>query len=289
MTKRAVRRAAAAGALILAVAAVALLVLSSGPRYTLRADFQDASGLVTGDLVQIGPAKVGTIDSIGLSPRGAAEVTMSLDPAVAPLHQGTIARIYEDSLSGIASKYVELEPGSSSGPAISGHGLIGETHTYSLVGLDEVFDALDSRTRTGLSQFIRGEAASRQNRGAEANQALRYLAPGLESTSQVTAELARDQPRFDQLIVDGATAMQALASKSDQLSSLITNTATATDAIARRSHALQAALSLFGPRCAGRAPPSPGCGRHSTGWIRWSPRPSPRCGGCPSSPPACTA
>ncbi len=232
---------------MLAIAAIGVLVLSSGPSYTLRADFQDASGLVSGDLVQIGPAKVGTVDSIGLTPQGAAQVTLSLDSAVAPLRQGTIARIYEDSLSGIASKYVELEPGSRGAPPISDNGVIGETHTYSLVGLDEVFDTLDARTRTGLSQFIRGEAASLQNRGAEANQALKYLAPGLQSTSQVTAELTRDQPGFDQLIVDGATALQALASKSQQLSQLISNTATATGAIARHSQALEAALSLFGP------------------------------------------
>ena len=38
---------------------------------------------------------------------------MSLNGGVGPLHQGTVARIYEDSLSGIASKYVELEPGPS--------------------------------------------------------------------------------------------------------------------------------------------------------------------------------
>ena len=130
-----------------------------------------------------------------------------------------MARIYEDSLSGIASKYVELEPGARSAPPISDGGVIGEGHTYSMVNLDEVFDTLDPLTRAGLRNVVRGEAASLAGRGAEANRALEYLAPGLQSTSQVTAELTRDQPLFDQLIVSGAQALQALASKSQQLTS----------------------------------------------------------------------
>ena len=39
-----------------------------------------------------------------------------------------------------------------------------------------------------------------------ANRALEYLAPGLQSTSQVTAELTRDAAEFDGLIVNGAQA-----------------------------------------------------------------------------------
>jgi phospholipid/cholesterol/gamma-HCH transport system substrate-binding protein len=241
------RRWAAAGALIVAVVAVAALVLVNGPSYTLRAEFQNASGLVHGNVVLMGPARVGTVSSIALTRQGAAEVTMSLDSDAAPLHQGTVARIYEDSLSGIANKYIELEPAPRAAPPIADGGTIPETHTYSSVALDEVFDTLDPLTRLGLKRFIRGQAASLKGRGDLANQALKYLAPGLQSTSQVTAELTRDQPEFDQLIVSGGQALQALASKSTQLTQLIANTGTATGAIARQSQALQQTLSLLPP------------------------------------------
>ena len=92
---------------------------------------------------------------------------------------------------------------------------------------------------------MRGEAASLKGRGRQANQALKYLAPGLQTTSQLTAELARDQPTFDQLVVQGANALGALASRSEQLSQLIANTSTATGAIASQSQALQQALGLL--------------------------------------------
>ena len=238
-------RAAAIGALGLALLVIALLIFGGGSSYTLNADFQSASGLVTGDNVLIGPAAVGTINSISLTDNGEARVNMSLRGGVGPLHEGTVARIFEDSLSGIASKYVALEPGPRQAPEIPDGGVIGNTHTYSEVNIDQIFDTFDPRTLAGLSGFIRGEAASLDGRGVEANQALKYLAPGLQTTSQLTAELTRDQPTFDQLVVQGANALSALASRSDQLSQLIANTSTTTGAIASQSQALQEALALL--------------------------------------------
>jgi phospholipid/cholesterol/gamma-HCH transport system substrate-binding protein len=195
--------------------------------------------------VLIGPAAVGTISSISLTANGEARVGLSLHGGVGPLHQGTVARIFEDSLSGIASRYVELEPGPGQAPQIDDGGVITSTHTYSEVNIDQLFDTFDPLTRAGLSGFIQGEAASLKGRGLEANQALKYLAPGLQSTSQLTAELTRDQPTFDQLVVQGAGALSALASRSEQLSQLIANTSTATGAIAAQSQSLQQALGLL--------------------------------------------
>jgi phospholipid/cholesterol/gamma-HCH transport system substrate-binding protein len=238
-------RVAAAGALGLALVVVALLVFGGGSSYTLNAEFQNASGLVTGDNVLIGPAAVGTVSSIGLSRDGQAAVKLTLRGSVGPLHQGTVARIFEDSLSGIASKYVELEPGPSQAPQLQDGGHVGLTHTYSEVNIDELFNTFDPLTRAGLRDFVRGEAASLKAKGQQANQALKYLAPGLQTASQVTAELTRDQPTFDQLVVQGANALQALASRSQQLSQLIANTSTATGAIASQSQALQQALTLL--------------------------------------------
>ena len=239
-------RVAAVGGLVLAIVVVAYVIFTSGSTYTLRANFQNASGLVGGDNVLIGPATVGTVSSISLTPNGLAQVQLSLHN-VAPLRQGTVARIYEDSLSGIASKYVELEPGSTPAPPIPSGGLIDVSHTYSAVNLDQVFDAFDPLTRAGLRNVVRGEAAAIQGKGVEANQALKYFAPGLQSTSQVTAELTRDEPVFDQLLVQGADTLQTLASRSQQLSALISNTSTATGAIARESEALQQTLALLPP------------------------------------------
>ncbi len=242
-----IARAAALASLAAAIILVALVVLGNGGGYTVRADFQDASGLVTGDQVMIGPAIVGSVQSIGLASNGAAEIKLGVGSEAAPLHQGTIARIYQNSLSGIANKYVVLEPGPSSAPEIPSGGLIGEEYTHALVSLDQLFNTLDPLTRAGLRGFIRGEAASIQGRALAANRTLEYLAPGLSSTSNVTAELTRDEPAFDSLLIEGAQALQTLASRSQQLTQLVANTNATTAAIAGQSQALQRALSLLPP------------------------------------------
>jgi phospholipid/cholesterol/gamma-HCH transport system substrate-binding protein len=238
-------RIAAVASLATAIVVVVLVLLGGSPSYTLHADFQDAGGLVAGNQVLMGPATVGSVKSISLTPSGQAQVTMSIDSSAAPLHEGTVARVYENSLSGIANKYVVLEPGASEAPTIQDGGTIGENHTYSFVSLDQVFDALDPLTRAGLQGVIRGEAASIQGKSAQANQTLKYLAPGLASTSNLTAELDRNEPAFDGLLVQGAQAMQALASRSQQLSDLIGKTATTTGAIAGQAQNLEQALRLL--------------------------------------------
>jgi phospholipid/cholesterol/gamma-HCH transport system substrate-binding protein len=237
-------RAGAAAALVAVIVVVLVLVLGGSSAYVVRADFQDASGLVTGDNVLIGPAAVGTVSSIGLTDNGQAQIKLSLH-GTGHLHQGTVARIFEDSLSGIASKYVELEPGPSANPAIASGGTIGAGHTYSEVNIDELFDSFTPSTRKGLANLIQGEATSLKGKGKLANQTLKYLAPGLESTTAVTKELARNEPAFDDLLVKGASALKTLASRSTQLTQLIANTSSATGAIANQSQALQQALSLL--------------------------------------------
>jgi phospholipid/cholesterol/gamma-HCH transport system substrate-binding protein len=239
-----IARVAAVASLAVAIVVVVLVIVGGSGTYTLNADFQDAGGLVSGNEVLMGPATVGSVQSITLTANGQARVSMSINSG-APLHEGTVARIYENSLSGIANKYVVLEPGSTQAPEIPSGGTLSEQDTYSFVSLDQVFDALDPLTRAGLRNVIQGEAASIQGKSAQASKTLKYLAPGLASTSNLTAELDRNEPAFDGLLVQGAQAMQALASRSSQLADLITQAGTATGAIARQSQALEQALTLL--------------------------------------------
>jgi phospholipid/cholesterol/gamma-HCH transport system substrate-binding protein len=242
---RLMARPLAIGALAAAVVVVAVLILTGGSSYTLRLNFQDAGGLVSGNQVMIGPAVVGTVNGVTLTDNGEAQVQVSLDSRYAPVHQGTVARIFENSLSGNANRYVALEPGPAQSPSIRSGGLIGESNTYSFVSLDQLFNTLDRPTRGGLRNFIQGEASTIQGRAPQAHRSLLYFAPALAATSNVTAELTRSEPVFDQLLVQGARAMSQLASRSQQLTQLVANGSAATGAIASQAQALERALSLF--------------------------------------------
>jgi len=240
-----VTRVASIGALVLAAVLVTLIVTGSGSPYTLRIPFTDASGLVAGDDVLIGPDRAGTVQSVGLTNRGRAEVVVSLADGAGPMHVGTVARIENSGLASIASHYVVLYPGASGAPAIPSGGSLTAANAYSEVSLDQLFDAFDPLTRAGLRGVIRGSASAIQGRALAANRTLHYLAPGLYSTSRLTAELAANEPAFDGLLVEGAKAMRALASRSEQLTALIANADVAAGAIAGQSRALRDALALL--------------------------------------------
>lgn len=224
---------------------VGVILLSGGPSYRVRALFTDASGLVSGDQVLIGPAPVGSVQSVSLTPAGQAAVVIALNGGAAPLHKGSVARIEENGLAGIASHYVTLQPAPSSRPTIQSGGTISSVDTHSEVSLDQLFDSLNPLTRAGIRNVIRGEGTAIQGKAVQANRTLKVLAPALLSTSQVTAELNRSEPGFDALLVQGARTMQALASRSGQLTQLVSSTDTATGAIASQAAALRRTLALL--------------------------------------------
>jgi phospholipid/cholesterol/gamma-HCH transport system substrate-binding protein len=118
-------RIAAIAAVVVAVVAVGIIVLSSGSTYTVKAVFQNASQLVSGDLVDVSGNSIGTVSNIALTPDGQAQLTLSINkPNYEPLRQGTQATIREASLSGIANRYVDLRLGSVANTTIHNGGTI---------------------------------------------------------------------------------------------------------------------------------------------------------------------
>jgi phospholipid/cholesterol/gamma-HCH transport system substrate-binding protein len=239
-------RALALGALLLAALVIGYLLLGSGSSYQVRLLFSDASGLVPGDQVMIGPSSVGSVQSVALTPGGRAAIVIAVDGSAAPLYRGTVARIEENGLAGIASHYVTLQPASARGSLqIPSGGTIPQSETYAEVGLDQIFNTLNPATRQGLRNIIRGEATSITGKALAANKTLQYLDPLLQSTSQFTGALDRDEPAFDQLLVKGAQTMQLLASRSAQLTDLVSKADAVTGAVAQQSRSLAATLGLL--------------------------------------------
>src|SRR5580698_6919654 len=82
-----IRRAVTACALVLAVVAVSIVLLSGGSPYDLKLTFQDASQLVTGNQVKVGGVPIGTVSNITLTPNGEAQITVAISASdFDPLH-----------------------------------------------------------------------------------------------------------------------------------------------------------------------------------------------------------
>jgi phospholipid/cholesterol/gamma-HCH transport system substrate-binding protein len=240
-----VARILALAALIAALALAGLAMFGGGDPYKVRAVFENAGQLVSGNQVRVGGQPVGTIVDVELDESANAIVTMEVGDVVAPLHEDTTATIRATSLSGIANRYVSLKPGPNNGDEIEEGGLIGADETTAPVDIDVLFNTLDEETRGGLRDFIRGSGTQYDSRGKEAGRSIEFLAPFLGSTARLTEELALDQQVLEQFIQDGADTVSAIAERRGDLTDLVSNTNSAMRAIGDENVALQRALELL--------------------------------------------
>jgi phospholipid/cholesterol/gamma-HCH transport system substrate-binding protein len=224
-TSSVVGRVAAVLALLGAIVVVLFLVVGGGSSYTVTAQFENASQLVTGNNVSVAGAPVGSIKGISLGDDGQALVKMEIsDSAYAPLPEGTHATIRSQSLSGIANRYVDLDlPTQPDGKTISSGGAISQADTTSEVDLDQIFNTLNKPTVDHLKQVIQGFARGYDGVGAKANRGFHYLNPFLSTSRRVFGELNSDQANLEGLVVDAAGLTSTLDAKSPEISSLVAN------------------------------------------------------------------
>src|SRR3954452_12987368 len=221
-----IRRFAAMASLgLAALIVIYLLLFGGGSTYTVTAEFESASQLVTGNNVDIAGVPVGQVKEISLSDDGQALVKMGIsDSAYTPLPDGTHATVRSQSLSGIANRYVDLAlPTQPDAKRISSGGQITQADTTSEVDLDQLFNTLDKPTVSHLQEVIHGFARAYQGVGAKANRGFYYLNPFLSTSRRVFGELNSDQANLDGLVVDAAGLTSTLDQKSPQISSLVAN------------------------------------------------------------------
>ena len=233
-------------ALALVSALVALLALRGGT-YSVTATFENAGQLVVGNPVQVGGRSVGKVTEIELDGALRARVTLEVEDELAPLHAGTTAAIRASSVSGIANRAVWIAPGPSSAPEISDGGALDAARTETPVELDQLFDALDPRTRLALRQVIRGSGAQYAGKGDQAGRALEYLSPALSTTSRLTREVTLDSVALERLVGDGARVVRSVAARRNDLAALVSNLNTTLRAIGEEDGSVDRSLALLPP------------------------------------------
>jgi phospholipid/cholesterol/gamma-HCH transport system substrate-binding protein len=241
-----IARAAGIGALALAfILAVYLLIFRgpSGHQYTIV--FQDAGQLVKDDDVQIGGRRVGAVSDISLNSHNQAAIDVTVEGPYAPLHDGTSAVIRLTSLSGIANRYIALTPGPNSSPKLADGATIDESHTTTVVDLDQIFNTLNPKTRANLSSVIKGFATQYKGKGGQAGLSTEYFNPLLSTSRRLFDEVDQDEGALTRFLVSSSRAVTAIASKRDDLTNLVTNTNTTAAAIGDENVALGRALGLL--------------------------------------------
>jgi phospholipid/cholesterol/gamma-HCH transport system substrate-binding protein len=225
-------------ALVAAVAIIAMLLGGPGGGYQVKAQFENASQLVKGNLVQVSGMPAGKVEDIRLTPDGQAELTLSIDDDYAPLREGTIATVRMASLSGVANRYIDLRLPGARAKTIPDGGTIRQESTTTAVDLDEIFNTLDEPTRKDLQRVIKGSAAQHKGRGEQMNAGLLYLNPSLSASSRLFRELNADSKLLERFVVASSKLVTDLAERRDDVSGLVDNLATTTSAIGAEQEAL---------------------------------------------------
>jgi phospholipid/cholesterol/gamma-HCH transport system substrate-binding protein len=238
-------RAAALGALVLAVAVVAVFLLRGDGGSTYKLRFENAGQLVKDDDVQVGGRRIGSVRKISLTDDNQAEITISVQDGYAPLHQGTSALIRATSLSGIANRYIALTPGPNSNRALPDGATLGTDKTTSIVDLDQLFNTLDPKTRRSLQQFIQGSAQWYDHRGTEANAATKYFNPTLSASRRLVNEVVSNQQALNGFLRNAAKTTGALAQRRGDLANLVSNANATATAIGAENVSLNQALRLL--------------------------------------------
>ena len=223
---------------------VLVLLFGGGNGYTYHLLFQTGGQLVSGNEVLVAGQPIGSVDDIDLTDDWQADVTITTDE---PLREGTEAVVRSTSLSGVANRYVSITQGPDDAEELPDGALLTGERTTTPVDLDQVFNALDEKTREGLQNVIKGFASIYSGAGPEANESYKYLNPGLSSTQKVLAELTSDNQVFEDFLVDGSKVVTAIASRRDDLSGFVANGNEALGAIASQNEAFDRLLVALPP------------------------------------------
>jgi ABC-type transporter Mla subunit MlaD len=254
-----------AGAACAAVlVAAALLAVSAGGKnhsYTVRAVFDDAGNIISGEDVKIDGVKVGAVGSV--TPTVAAKAAVQLkiantgfqnfraDASCSIRPQALIGEKYVDCLP--TQPRVEGTPlppplhKIPSGHEGSGEYLLPVTNTHSPVDIDLLGDINRLPERQRFTIILNEFGAGLAGRGSDLSAVIRRANPALQELDRVLAILASENKVLAKLAVDSDQALQPLAAVREHVANFIEQGNKVTQAGAATRGSLARNLQLFPP------------------------------------------
>jgi ABC-type transporter Mla subunit MlaD len=251
---------AAAGAL----AAVLLSASAQGSSTaTFDVIFDDARGLVAGQLVKVAGAQAGSIQNVTVAKQGSgantsykAKIEGSIDSKFMPFRANATCTIRPQGL--IAEDYVECDPGSPPAPVLqSVNGqppTVPVKNTSEPVSLLDLFNTFNVPTRERFSLIINELGIGTAARGQDFNDILYRANPALKLARQVIGILASQKAQLATLVdatntiaSEGASHTAAVQSFLQQAASLSATTAAHSSNLQLAIHRLPGLLAAAQP------------------------------------------
>lgn len=166
--------------------------------YDIKAQLPDASGLIVGNDVRKGGARIGAVSKI--SPRTAADgsvgatISLKLDDSARPLPVDSVISVRPRSALGL--KYVQLVAGSSKQMLPAGGTIALKYATAKPVELNDFFTMFDEPTRTASQENLLEFGNALAGRGPDLNRAFKDLLPLVEHLEPAMRNIMRPETGF---------------------------------------------------------------------------------------------
>ncbi|GAA3523894.1 MlaD family protein [Nocardioides daeguensis] len=193
---------------------------------TVKARIADVHSLKVNDAVRQHSSRIGRVSAIDYVD-GAALVTMELDGDV-DVYRDASAAIWD--LSALATKFVELDPGTASSGAL-GSTPIGLDRTVESSDLYEILDVLDEPTRAQATSTLREVGGGMAGHGQDLAAFLASAPDVLRDLGAVSASLSSKDADLPQLLAEAQTLAGRFEGREDELAGLVDQTAQTLSAV----------------------------------------------------------
>jgi ABC-type transporter Mla subunit MlaD len=249
------RRLAAVTALLLAgMAAIVVLratAAQGSSSATFAVIFDDARGLIPGQLVKIAGAQAGTITNVSVIKVGSgarttfrARIVGTVGSQFMPFHTNASCTIKPQGL--IAENFVECDPGSPPAPVLRGaHGnppTVPVANTTEPVSLLDLFNIFNLPTRERVAMLINELGIGTAARGQDFNAILYRANPALALARQVIGILARQKDQLAAILDATNTIAQQAATHTAAAQQFIDRAASLASTTAAHRSSLQLAI-----------------------------------------------
>ncbi|UUV28632.1 MlaD family protein [Amycolatopsis roodepoortensis] len=208
---------------------------------TIVAKFVDASPLIPGNEVKVNGVNVGQVAAMTVDSDKHAAVALSLDPSALPVH--TDAKVTLKPVSILGERYLDLDRGTPSAPALQDGGVLPVQQTSVYTDLDQVLNTIDDPTGQSLAALVTMLGEGMRGNGSNADATIQALASSMRDTDGL-AKILKDQNGLLTSVVDKIEPVaQALATDNGAaLDGLLSSAQTATEATAKNRAALETTL-----------------------------------------------
>ncbi len=242
-------------AALAAAGAIAAALLSSSAQGSSSSSFavifDDARGLIGGQLVKVAGAQAGSIQHVTVVKEGSgadtsfkAKIEATIDSKFMPFRTNAACTIRPQGL--IAENYVECDPGSPPAPVLRGtHGqppTVPVQNTTEPVNLLDLFNIFNVPTRERFALIINELGIGTAGEGQNFNDVLQRANPALGLADQVIGILNSQRTQLATLIDTTNTIAQQAASHTGDVQRFLDQAAALSSTTAAHSSNLQLAI-----------------------------------------------